>query len=129
MNKFLVYLGIGTMSSAMLFGFNINNSSVVVEDNPAIEIPENINAIFEKSCFGCHNSESRNDKAKDKFMIDKLTKLKKSKLAAKLSEISEVMEQGEMPPEKFAAKYPDKVPSAEDTKILIEWANKTAESL
>ena len=129
MNKFLVYLGIGTMASAMLFGFNLNKSSAVAEDNPAIEIPENINAIFEKSCFGCHNSESRNDKAKDKFMIDKLTKLKKSKLAAKLSEIGEVMEEGEMPPEKFAAKYPDKVPSAEDTKVLIEWANKTAEAL
>jgi hypothetical protein len=129
MNKFLVYLGIGTLTSAMLFGFSLNKSSVITDDNPVIEIPENINAIFEKSCFGCHNSESRNDKAKEKFMIDKLTKLKKSKLAAKLSEIGEVMEEGEMPPEKFAAKYPDKVPSAEDTKILIEWANKTADSL
>jgi len=129
MNKFLIYLGMGIMTSAMLFGFNLNNSAIVAEEEPTIEIPDNINAIFEKSCFGCHNSESRNTKAKEKFMVDKFTTLKKSKLASKLKKISEMMEDGEMPPEKFAAKYPDRVPSAEDAKTLIEWADNTASSL
>ena len=129
MNKFLIYLGMGIITSAMLFGFNLNETTLVADEDPTIEIPENISAIFDKSCFGCHNSESRNTKAKDKFMIDKLTTLKKSKLVSKLKKISEIMEDGEMPPEKFAAKYPDKVPSAEDTKTLIEWADETAASL
>jgi hypothetical protein len=129
MNKFLHYLGIGIMTSAMLFSFNLNDANLINEEGPKIEIPENINAIFKKSCFGCHNSESRNTKAKDKFMIDKLNNLKKSKLASKLKKISKVMKEGKMPPEKFAAKYPDRVPSAEDTKILIEWAEKEASSL
>lgn len=92
-------------------------------------IPEDVNQIFEKSCFGCHNVEASSDKAKKKLLIDQLGDLSKSKLVGKLGNIYEALEEKEMPPEKFLAKYPDKALTDDETKRLMEWASKTAEDL
>lgn len=92
-------------------------------------IPEGINSILDKSCFGCHNSESTNDKAKEKLLIDKLPDLSKAKLVAKLDGIAEIVGKNEMPPEKFLAKYPDKALTKEEAEQLKEWAENTSEEL
>lgn len=95
----------------------------------SLVIPENINNILDKSCFGCHNTESNNDKAKEKFLIDKLSELSKVKMVAKLDKINEMVEKNEMPPEKFLAKYPDKALTPDEAKALREWAIATSDSL
>jgi hypothetical protein len=97
------------------------------DDN--LVIPENINNIFDKSCFGCHNTESKNDKAKEKFLIDKLPGLSKVKMVSKLDKINEMVEKNEMPPEKFLAKFPDKALTPEEAKALREWAVATSDLL
>lgn len=94
-----------------------------------ITIPEDVSTILDNSCFGCHNTESQNDKGKKKLSIDTMGDLTSVKLVAKLSEISDVVNENEMPPEKFLSKYPDKALSAEDAKRLTEWADATAEEL
>lgn len=127
MNKFLGFLVGGLVVVSGLVGFGVNDKSPVPEDN--FEIPENINAIFNNHCFGCHNSESKNEDGKEELMIDKLGKMRKSKLASKLSKIGEAISEGEMPPEKFLKKYPDKALSDKDAKTLIEWAKASAEAL
>ena len=102
-------------------------------ENPVPEegfvIPDDINQIFEKSCFGCHNVESSSDKAQKKLLIDQLTELSKAKLVAALDDIVEVLEENEMPPEKFLTKYPDKALTENEAKRLKEWANEAAEGL
>jgi len=92
-------------------------------------IPEDVNQIFEKSCFGCHNVEASSDKAKKKLLIDQLADLSKAKLVAKLGNIGEVVEENEMPPEKFLAKYPDNALTEDETKRLKEWAQEAADGL
>ena len=129
MNKFLIYVGIGVTTTALLFGFGLNNSSSVIENESSFEIPENINAIFKNSCYGCHNSESKNEKAKKKLQIDMLSSMSTVKLASKLNKIAREVEKGEMPTEKFAEKYPERVPTDEARKTLVEWAKSTAEEL
>ena len=106
-------------------------SATIPNSNPeeGFAIPEDVNLIFEKSCFGCHNMEASSDKAKKKLLIDQLGDLSKSKLVGKLGAIEEALEEKEMPPEKFLAKYPDKALTDNETKRLIEWASKTAEDL
>lgn len=94
-----------------------------------ITIPEDVSKIFENSCFGCHNSDSKNDDGKKELMIDKLAGLSASKLVAKLGEINEVVKEKDMPPSKFLEKYPEKALSEDDAKRLIEWADATAEDL
>jgi hypothetical protein len=94
-----------------------------------LTIPENVSNIFDNKCFGCHNTDSKNDKAKEKLLIDKLTGLPKAKLIAKLDKISEMVEENKMPPEKFLAKNPDKALTTEESKQLKDWASEASGSL
>jgi len=128
MSKFFSFLFTGLVAVVALSSFNFSSFSTIKQDS-TFEIPDNINAIFKQSCFGCHNSDSKNTKAKDKMMIDKLTSLKKSKLASKLNKIVKELKEGEMPPEKFAAKHPERVPSKADKNTLIEWAKEAKSDL
>lgn len=111
--------------------FQFMNTSHVVYENGGdkFSIPEDVNTILEESCFGCHNSEAQSDKAKKKLMIDQMGDLSSAKLVGQLSDISEVVENKDMPPEKFLEKYPDKALSEEAAKRLKEWADQTAEEL
>lgn len=108
----------------------INTSNNLSEPGgEKLSIPEDISTIIDKSCFGCHNSDSKNDKGKKKLMIDKLGDLSSAKLVGKLGDISEVIENKDMPPEKFLAKYPDNALTEEEAKKLKDWADQTAEEL
>lgn len=127
MNKFFSFLIGSFVAIAVLTSFDIKSNTTVADGK--FEIPENINAIFKKSCFGCHNTDSKNEDGKEELMIDKLSKLKKSKLASKLNKIAKTTAEGEMPPEKFLKKYPDKALTDEEAKTLIEWAKASAEAL
>jgi len=115
----------------MLSSFQDRNQFQIVPAAPGDKfiIPEDISSIFDKSCFGCHNVDAESDKSKKKLLIDKLGDLSKAKLVAKLGEISEVVEQNEMPPEKFLAKYPDKALTKEEAQRLKEWADDVVEGL
>lgn len=93
------------------------------------EIPENVQSVIDKSCYGCHNSESQNDKGKKKLQFDELSSLPTHKLTAKLADIAEIINEGEMPPEKFLNKKPEATPTAVEKKILVDWATNTAEKL
>jgi mono/diheme cytochrome c family protein len=85
-------------------------------------IPANVKAVVDQKCYGCHNVNSKNEKAKAKLDWDALGDLKKSKRSAALSKISEVLEQGKMPPEKFLANKPEAKLSESDLATLKEWS-------
>ncbi len=57
-----------------------------------LEIPEDIQNILDKSCFGCHNVDATSDKAKKKLLIDQMHELSKIKLVAALGDIRETVE-------------------------------------
>lgn len=92
-------------------------------------IPDDVNQIFEKSCFGCHNVEASSDKAKKKLLIDELSGLSKTKLVGKLGDIGEAVAENEMPPAKFLEKYPDKALTADEAKRLKDWAEESVDGL
>jgi len=129
MNKTIAFLSIAIIAIVSLSSLNLANTTVISSSEDAFEIPENIDAIFNESCYGCHNSESNNMKAKMKLKLDDLTTMKKSKMISKLSKIAKEVEKGDMPSKKFLAKYPDKALSDEDKKALIEWAKSSAAEL
>lgn len=95
----------------------------------AVTMPDDVKAVIEKSCFGCHNTDSKNDKAKEKLDLKTLDNLTTPKMIHALREINEVVEENEMPPEKFLAKYPDKKLSDAEKKLLMDWASKEAKAL
>ena len=92
-------------------------------------MPDNVKAIIENSCYGCHNSESRNEDAKEELSFDKLDDLSKIKKIGSYKHIGETLEKNEMPPKRFLEKFPDKKLSDDEKKILMDWAKKEAEAL
>ncbi len=73
--------------------------------------------------------DATSDKAKKKLLIDQLHELSKIKLVAALGDIKETVENGDMPPQKFLDKYPDKALTAEEAEKLKDWAGKAADDL
>ncbi len=127
MNKFLTLLSILFIIYLLISSFSIVNPPV--EKATGFEIPKNIDTIFSNSCYSCHNVESKNYKAKMKLKLDELGTMKLSKLVSKLNKIAKEVEKGDMPTKKFAANYPDKMPSDEDKNTLINWARNSAKEL
>jgi uncharacterized membrane protein len=94
-----------------------------------IEYPEDVKKVIDQKCYKCHSDDGQSDDAKKALHWDKLPNLDKTKLIATLDEISEVLDEGTMPPEKIVKKYPNMKMSKEETKILTAWAENTAEKL
>lgn len=131
MKKILYSLTILLLATGLIsFSWNsgIENTSPVSADHH-FEIPDNVMKVIDKSCYGCHNSESPNEKGVKKLQFDKLGDLKTAKLVGKLADIADVVANSDMPPEKFLAKKPEATPTAVEKKILQDWAEKTAEEL
>lgn len=129
MKNNVVFIAVFAVGLAMLsFTYSVKTpeTHAPVEQ---LEIPENVQAVIDKSCYGCHNSESPNEKGVKKLQWDKLGEMKTHKLIGKLTDIADVTANSDMPPEKFLAKKPEATPTAIEKKILAEWAEGTAKKL
>ena len=122
---------VGLLTTGLIF-MNFSNPTETSQEEtatPSIEIPENVSAILDNSCMGCHNSESKNLKGKKKLSFDKLNDLQGYKAIGKYTDIAEVIVEGDMPPKKFLSKYPERALSEEDQEILVSWAKDAAKGL
>ncbi len=130
--KRIIYLLLPTAAFLMIltsFQTAEPNQAAPASQDEEFVIPEDISAIFDKSCFGCHNADADSEKARKKLMIDKLGELSKAKLVGKLGEIGDVVGKNEMPPEKFLQKYPDKTLTEQESIRLVEWTEEAANNL
>lgn len=113
-----------------LTAFNkVNTQEPQEKSNTSFEIPEDVNTILKNKCFDCHNVDAESEKSRKGLLIDKLSTLSKAKIIGKLDEISEVVVDGEMPPEKFLAKYPEYTLTDDETKRLSEWATAISDEM
>ena len=122
--------------SMAIFGLLFMNFSPItktVKETPAnpaaIEIPADVQSILDNSCYGCHNSDSKNLKGRKKLSFDKLNDLKTYKAIGKLTDVAESVTEGDMPPKKLIKKYPEKAMTAAQKATLVNWAKSTAKSL
>lgn len=114
---------------AMFLSAGLLNASVNPTETKAPAMPDNVKALIEKSCFGCHNTDSKNDKAKEKLDLKTFNALGKKEMIHALGEIAETVEENEMPPAKFLEKFPDKKLTDAEKKILIDWAKSEGKAL
>lgn len=91
--------------------------------------PDNVKAIIDKSCFGCHNTSSKNKDAKEALDFKKFGELSKIKKISAYKEIGKTIEDDNMPPERFLKKYPDKKLTDEEKQLLLKWTKKEAEAV
>lgn len=129
MKKLIGYLSFAAISVASLMSFTSSNYSSYSDEGDEFTFPTEIKSILDQSCYGCHNSDSDNMKGRLKLKLDQFSTMKKSKLVSKLNKIAKKVEKGSMPTKKFVAKYPDKVPTDAQKKVLIDWARKTASDI
>lgn len=131
--KKLAILIFAMVLGALFYNFTWHQAErnyLLSDDITALEMPDNVKAILDNSCAGCHNSESGNIKAKTKLNLDKFgTDYSNIKSAAKLKDIADVVKEGEMPPKKFLSKYPEKALSEADQKVLMDWAMAQSDKL
>ena len=92
-------------------------------------IPEDVNTILSNSCNGCHSTGARAEDAVKALDFKKWDEYKATKKVSLLNEIHEVLEEGQMPPEKFLNKNPDKAPSAEDKEKIMKWTKEETAKL
>ena len=127
-----VAFGLLTLSFVMLSYTTepkANNEKFTNVDS--IVIPDDIMAIVKNKCYGCHNSESKSAKSKGKLNFDKFTNdaYSKSKIISKLGKITKELHKKKMPPEKFLTKYPDKTLTADESALLVGWAEGQRKTL
>ena len=91
--------------------------------------PKEVNDIIQQKCFGCHNTDSRNEDAKKDLDLKTLSTLNKAGQIHAYREIIEVAEEGKMPPEKLLERFPDNALTDDDKKALLSWANSEMEKL
>ena len=130
--KKLIVIFFVTATGLLISAFNNYETSGRIENFDSIgelEIPESVKEILDNSCWGCHNSESKNTKAKLKLKFDELNDLKVSKQVSKLNKIIKVLDKGKMPPEKTVAKYPEMALTPEMEAEVLLWAKTTSEEL
>ena len=126
--RFLIITGV-FFTAFMFVRSNMPDKSFSLNDlnrTSKFTIPDDIQPIIKKSCFGCHNQESKNEKAKAKLQFDLLEKMPKSKLAGTLSEINKMVTAGDMPPAPFLEKFPNAKPTDEEKQKLITWSKEAA---
>jgi len=116
----------------LLSNFTLTNNiiSFSSDENSEYNIPIEISGIIQNSCYGCHHTDSENEKGKKKLDFDKIGgEYNAIKSAGKLRDISKVLVEKEMPPEKFLTHYPEKALSDSDYKKLSDWAKEMSGNL
>ena len=86
-------------------------------------------AIIDNKCFGCHNPEAKNEKARKKLMWDELPKLAKDKQLKTMNDMLEVMAESKMPPAKFLEFKPEAKLTEAEATTLTNWAEANAKKL
>ena len=86
MKKSMLYL---VVIPALVLGFAFQSpEDQKGDDVPGINIPQDVQSLFDKSCMPCHSNDAKNFKAKSRLNFDKLYSLNRAKLINKLVKIS-----------------------------------------
>jgi len=99
------------------------------QDKAAAHFPEDIQKIIETSCYDCHTDASTGEKAKMKLNFSKWSEMTTTKKVGKMEGISEVISSGDMPPEKYLAKFPDKALTKEQKELVTKWLAEESSKL
>ena len=115
--------------TAVFFGFlffnfteqNQPNDEVIPEDG-GLNMPADVKSIVDHSCYGCHNTDSKNEKGKKKLNFDSFgSDYSAIKSSGKLKEIAKVTMDGDMPPSKFLEHYPEKALDDNQRALINDW--------
>ena len=125
----LIIMGLAVVAVSIEANAITNRKNQDTKTGVKIEYPQDVKKVIDNKCFGCHNPDSRSEKAKGKLDWTLLPGLEKSVQVSKLDKVIEELDKGEMPPKKMIEMHPDAKISEADSKILKDWAQATSDNL
>ncbi|RKQ42283.1 heme-binding protein [Roseivirga pacifica] len=129
MNRFKLIAGAIAVSGLSLAFAPKPVATNSVGSNDKIELPDNIKAIVEAKCMGCHKPDARNEKAREKLQWVKVPEMNLEEQEDFVAEMFEVIEEGEMPPERTVERRPEMKLTAEENAAFIAWLEKEEKRL
>jgi hypothetical protein len=93
------------------------------------EIPEEVETILKSSCYNCHFTGAKAEKALEKVNFEQWDNYKLIKKIELLGDIDKMLEEGKMPPEKYLEHNPDKQLSEEQVKLIVDWTRQKSDEL
>lgn len=129
--KKIILISIMPILAIFLFIAAQTPSQMAVQTVEDIELgwPEEVMALFEKSCFDCHTSDAGNIKSRGGLNFSKWEGYKLTRKINKLNGISEEVKEKKMPPARFLKDNPDKILTDEEITVITSWANAEADRL
>jgi mono/diheme cytochrome c family protein len=120
-----------TAISLAVMAFTLPSTGTVnpPQDKASTGLPEDVQKIFETSCFDCHSDAASNVKAKSKLNFSKWSELSDSKKVGKMEAISEVIKSGDMPPGKYIEKNPGAALGQEQKDVINKWITEESAKL
>lgn len=122
--KGLIFTLAGSSIFVLLsLSFSVKSESDVYRNvsQDAITFPENIKAIIDAKCMGCHKPDAKNEKAKEKLQWEKVPTMSLEQQSHFIGEMFEVLEEGKMPPARSVERNPSMKLTDEETKNLLAW--------
>lgn len=119
--QFVLFLAIG-----ILFLFTQSYSP---ELPPEGVYPDEITAVLKNSCYDCHFTGAKSDKAINALNFDTWDDYRTTKKIGLLGDIGKVLEEGKMPPGKYLENKPEAKLSEKQIKLLADWTDQEAEKL
>jgi uncharacterized membrane protein len=118
---FLILIAMGIV--VITTSFIPENSNIVAgNDNfSANAIPDDVKAIIEKSCIGCHSDDSKG-LGKSKVNFSKWDTYDAKKQASKSKAICKAITKGKMPPKKTRESKPELIPTQAELDLVCKWA-------
>lgn len=93
------------------------------------EFPADVKEILKTSCYDCHSKDASHKKGTLALNFDKWDDYKITKRISKLDAISEVLEEGKMPPAKYLKGHAEKALTDDQKELVLNWAEGEVEKL
>jgi hypothetical protein len=118
-----------SLTSLAILVTSISGRTVTPPSNPIYEFPEKVSVILSNSCYDCHTTGTKAEKAVKALDFKKWDEYKLTKKISLLTNICDVLEKGEMPPEKYLGNHPEKKLSEDELELICNWTRKETENL
>jgi len=116
----LLVAAIATLSSFFSPDRPVRSTPAGNPDQASV-IPDSVMKVLERACMDCHK-DGGSAMARGKLNLSQWAKMTPEKQVKKAVDICMEVTKGSMPPKKWRANNPDKVPTSAESEMICRWA-------
>jgi hypothetical protein len=96
-------------------------TSIALNGQARVKMPENVRAIITRSCMDCH-ADGGNRIAMTHVNFSKWDRYSAAKQAKKSADICKMITKGKMPPKSYRESTPEAVPTKDQADLVCKWS-------